>query len=294
MTTPLIILGCGYIGSRLARAALAAGREVRVCARGTGRLAKLGELGAQVKYLDAAIPKQLPVALASLSGCTVVYSIPPVAALPPGNAMRAALQAAYGGGASCFIHFSSSGLYGDKPDDETWVDEDTPVAVDDKAMQNVMSDEEAVMKSEHDRMRTTILRLAPVYGAGKGMRARLRKGDYKILGDGSHAISRIHIDDVIRVVNAVEDRAPTKSLFLVADDEPTTQGDYAKWLTDRMGIPMPPSRDLYQPGGQRVAHRNRKIRNIRMKTVLGVELQYPTFREGEAAIEAEEAADAGG
>jgi len=290
VTTPLIILGCGYIGDRLARAALAAGRQVRVCARSTGRLAKLGELGAHVKYLDAAIPKQLPIALSGMHGATVVYSIPPVTALPPGNAIRAALQAAYGNGAGCFIHLSSSGLYGDKPDDETWVDEETPLAHDDKAMANVMTDEEAVMNSELDRLRTTILRLAPVYGAGKGMRARLRKGDYKILGDGTHAISRIHIDDVVRVILAVEDRATTKSLFLVADDEPTTQGEYATWLTERMGIPMPPSRDMYQPGGQRVAHRNRKIRNTRMKTVLGVELLYPTFREGEAAIEAEEAA----
>ncbi len=291
MTTPLIILGCGYIGARLARAALAAGREVRVCGRSTGRLAALGALGAQVKYLDAAVPKQLPIALSGMHGATVVYSIPPVTALPPGNAIRAALQAAYGGGAGCFIHFSSSGLYGDKPDDETWVDEDTPLAHDDKPMANVVTDEEAIMNSELDRLRMVILRLAPVYGAGRGMRARLKKGDYKILGDGSHAISRIHIDDVVRVVNAAEERATTKSVFLVADDEPTTQGDYAKWLTDRMGIPMPPSRDLYQPGGQRVAHRNRRIRNTRLKTTLGVELLYPTFREGEAAIEAEEAAE---
>lgn len=292
MTTPLIILGCGYIGERLARAALTAGREVRVCGRSTGRLAKLGVLGAQVKYLDAAIPKQLPVALSGLAGATVVYSIPPVTALPPGNAIKAAMQAAYGNGASCFVHFSSSGLYGDKPDDEVWVDEETPVAHDDKPMTNVMTDEEAIMTSELDRLRTTILRLAPVYGAGKGIRARLRKGDYKILGDGSHATSRIHIDDVVRVVNAVEERATSKSLYLVADDEPTTQGEYATWLTERMGIPMPPSRDLYQPGGQRVAHRNRKIRNTKLKTELGITLLYPSFREGEAAIEAEEAANA--
>ena len=72
--TPIIILGCGYVGTRIARAALAAGRTVRVCGRASGRMAPLGELGAQVKYLDAAVPKQLPVALASLHGATVVYS----------------------------------------------------------------------------------------------------------------------------------------------------------------------------------------------------------------------------
>ena len=286
--TPLVILGCGYIGDRLARAALAAGRQVRVCARSTGRLAPLAALGAEVKYVDAGIPKQLPPILGGFHGATVVYSIPPVTALPPGMAMRAALQAAYGVGAGCFIHFSSSGLYGAGPDDEVWIDEDTPTTRDDPAMANVLTDEAAIENSGFDRLRTVILRLAPVYGPGRGMRARLRKGEFRILDDGEHATSRIHVDDAVRVVFAAEERAPAKSRFLVADDEPTTQGDYARWLTDRMGLPMPPSKPMFEPGGARSTHRNRKIRNTLMKTTLGIELRYPSYREGEAAIEAEE------
>ena len=116
--TPLVVLGCGYVGSRIARAALAAGRPVRVCARSTGRLAPLGEAGAQIKYLDAQVPKQIAPAISGLAGATVVYSIPPVTALPPGQAVRAALQAAYGAGCQTFIYFSSCGLYGASPDDE--------------------------------------------------------------------------------------------------------------------------------------------------------------------------------
>jgi hypothetical protein len=42
-----------------------------------------------------------------------------------------------------------------------------------------------------------------------------------------------------------------------------------------------------EPGRPKVPHRNRRIRNARMKSELGVVLKYPTFREGEAAIEAE-------
>ena len=285
----MIILGCGYIGDRVARAALAAGRTVRVCARSTGRLAPLGELGAHIKFVDAAVPKQMTGALSGLAGATVLYSIPPVTALPPGQAIRAALQAAYGGGAAVFILLSSSGLYGDSPDDDTWVDEDTPVTRDDRAMANVLTDEAELENASFERLRTVILRLAPVYGPGRGVRNRLRKGDYRLLGDGHHAISRIHIEDAVRVIFAAEDKAPHRSRYLVADDEPTTQGEYARWLTDRMGIPMPPSRLIFEPGNPRVAHRNRKLKNTRMKSELGIDLLYPTFREGEAAIEAEEA-----
>jgi nucleoside-diphosphate-sugar epimerase len=287
---PLIILGCGYVGARLARAALAEGRTVRVCARGTGRLAPLGALGAEVKFLDAAVPRQLGPAMSGLPGATVVYSIPPVAVLPPGMAIRAALQAAYGAGAGCFVLFSSSGLYGSQPDDEVWIDEDTPVATDDPPMNNIKNDELEVERCSFDRLRTVTLRLAPVYGPGRGLRERIRKGEFRLLDDGQHATSRIHVDDVAHVVFAAEARAPRGARYLVADDEPTTQGDYTRWLCERLGLPLPPSRQVFEPGKPRAAHRNRRIRNARLKQELGVELRYPTFREGEAAIDAELAA----
>ncbi|HEX8111512.1 MAG TPA: NAD-dependent epimerase/dehydratase family protein, partial [Kofleriaceae bacterium] len=228
--------------------------------------------------------------LSGLAGATVVHSIPAVSALPPGQAMRAALQAAYGAGAGCFVLFSSSGLYGSQPDDEVWIDEDTPVATDDPPMNNVKNDELEVERCGFDRLRTVILRLAPVYGPGRGLRERIRKGEFRLLDDGQHATSRIHIDDVARVVFAAEDRAPRGARYLVADDEPTTQGEYTRWLCERLGLPVPPSRQIFEPGKPRVAHRNRRIRNARLKQDLGIELRYPTFREGEAAIEAELAA----
>jgi nucleoside-diphosphate-sugar epimerase len=285
--TPLIILGCGYVGTRLARAVLADGRVVRVCGRSTGRLAPLGELGAQVKYVDAAVPKQLGPAISGLAGATVVYSIPPVTALPPGQAIRAALQTAYGAGAACFVHLSSAGLYGSQPDNDIWIDEDTPIAHDDPPMFNLQADEREVETCSYDRLRTVILRLAPVYGPGRGMRERIRKGEYRILDDGQHVTSRIHVDDVVRIALAAEQRAPRGAHYLVADDEPTTQGQYAAWLSERMGVAMPRSRQIFEPGAPRVDHRNRRVRNDRMKRELGVELRYPSFREGEAAIEAE-------
>jgi nucleoside-diphosphate-sugar epimerase len=279
-----VILGCGYVGSRIAKAALAEGRSVRVCSRSTGRLQPLGELGAEVKFVDAGTPKSFTSVLAGAS--TVVYSIPPVTALPPGHAMRAALQAAYGGGATCFVYFSSCGLYGDSPDDDTWVDEDTPLAAD-AAMQNVLSDEREIMNSSFDRLRTVILRMAPVYGPGRGVRERMKTGKYSILENGQHVTSRIHVDDVARIVFAAEQHAPARALYLVGDDEPVTQGDYARWLSERLGVAMPPSRQIVEAGKGRVPHRNRRIRNARLKQELQLELKYPTFREGEAQIESE-------
>ncbi|MBK9035032.1 MAG: NAD(P)H-binding protein [Myxococcales bacterium] len=291
MTTPLVIIGCGYVGAAVARSALAAGRTVRVCARSTGRLAALGELGAQIKYLDAALPKQLPAAMASMRGGTCLYSIPPIGSVPPGDGPRKAMQAAAGAGITCFIHLSSAGLYGCDPDDEAWIDDTTEVALDDPAMAGVRTDEDAVRAATYD-MRSVILRLAPVYGPGRGVRARLRKGDYRLLDGGDHAISRIHVDDVVQIIEAAEARAAHGSTYLCADERPTTQREYATWLCDRMGLPLPPSRALLEPGKPRGSHRNRRVRAERVRQELEVTLRYPTFEAGEAAIEAAEAAEA--
>ena len=122
-----------------------------------------------------------------------------------------------------------------------------------------------------------------------GVRERLRTGDYRLLDDGSHATSRIYIDDLVAIVQAAEERAPHKSKYLVADDEPTTQLAYATWLCERLKLPLPPSRAMLEPGAPRVAHRNRKIRNAKLKRELAIELKYPSYREGEAAIDAQEA-----
>jgi nucleoside-diphosphate-sugar epimerase len=287
-SAPVVILGCGYVGTRIARAMLADGRKVRVTARSTGKLAPLGELGAEIKYLEAATPKQFTAALSSMHDALVIYSIPPSPALPAGQAIRAALQAAHGVGANAFIYLSSSGLYGAHPDDDAWVDEDTPITRDDAPMKGVLFDEQELEASTYGTPRVVILRLAPVYGPGRGVRERMRKGLFKILDDGQHATSRIHVDDVVRVVRAAEARGAHKSRYLLADDEPTTQGEYARWLSERTGLPMPPSRALIESGAPKVAHRNRRIRNTRMKDELGVTLLYRSFREGEAAIEAEE------
>src|SRR3569623_2414941 len=140
--------------------------------------------------------------------------------------MRAARQAAYGAGIDRFIYFSSCGLYGDEPDDETWIDEDTPTHPD-HAMETSVSDEAEIASATFERLRPVRRRLAPGFGPGRGVRERMRKGTYKILEDGQHVTSRIHIDDVVTVVLAAEARAPAGSVYLVGDAAPPRQGGYA-------------------------------------------------------------------
>jgi nucleoside-diphosphate-sugar epimerase len=283
-----VILGCGYIGTRLARAALAAGHPVRACARNTDRLAPLAALGAEVMAFDVTKPKACQIALTGTIGACVVYAVPQVKDLRASEAVSRASQAALEGGARSFIYLGSAGLYGKRPADWEVIDEETAVAHDDAAMAAYHMDEAALQSATAAGLRAIVLRLGPVYGPGRGVRARLRKGDYNLIDDGAHWISRIHVDDLVRVILAADQRAPAGATYLVVDDKPTPQREAAEFLCARLGVPMPPSVPAYGAGHATSPVRGRHIKNDKMKRELELTLLYPSYLEGEAQIEAEE------
>jgi len=155
-----------------------------------------------------------------------------------------------------------------------------------------IADEGAVEGAQLSGLPTVVLRLAAIYGPGRGVRERLKAGTYKLVDEGAHMFSRVHVDDVVGIILAAADRAPNPAVYCVADDRPTTQKEYADWLVARLGVPAPPTVASLAPGMPRRPVRNRAVANARLKRELDYVFRYPTFVEGETAIEAETGASA--
>jgi nucleoside-diphosphate-sugar epimerase len=291
MTTDWVILGCGYVGTRLSKQLLAAGARVRVCARRMDRLQPLAELGAELHALDAARLRAFGPALYGLQSPVVLYSIPPLPNQPAGEALRRAADAAMSAGAARFIYLGSTSVYGETPDGEV-VDEATPVALSDGEAMVRIGEETAVETARLAGLHTAILRLAAIYGPGRGVRERLKAGNYQLVDDGVHWFSRVHVDDICGIVRAAAERAPAGAVYVVADDRPSTQREYAEWLAARLGVPLPRSVPSLAPGAPRRAVRNRRIDNALVKRELGYSFIYPSYVEGELAIEREQSGQA--
>lgn len=294
---PVVVLGCGYVGTRLAQSLLADGVTVRVCSRRIALLEPLRLRGADVHYIDGGRPHQFSPALAGLVRPVVVYSIPGVPGLPQGEGVRRAATAAQRAGASAFLYLSSSAVYGrsELPFTSEWVDEDSPVAIGDADAMVRLADEAALQSIAQSGLRTVILRLGAIYGptldefhAARGARQRLRAGQYKLWDGGRHYFSRIFIDDLVRIIRSAADKAPPGSLYVVGDDTPCLQSEYGAWLAQHLGLPMPPEVDAARAGGPRNIIRGRRLRNTKLKKDLGITLLYPGYREGELAIDAVE------
>ncbi|MBL9003320.1 MAG: NAD-dependent epimerase/dehydratase family protein [Myxococcales bacterium] len=295
---PFVILGCGYVGTRLAQSLLADGAQVRVCARRTTLLEPLHAQGAQVHYLEASRSHQFGPAMLGLDQPIVVYSIPGVIGMPQGEAVRRAASAALRVHARAFIYLGSSAVYGrsEGNSNSDWVDEDSSTAPSDPEAATRLADEAAVASIAQSGLRTVVLRLAAIYGPAlashlpaRGVRQRIRSGQYRLFDGGRYYFSRIFIDDLVRVIRASADHALSSgsvlSTYVVGDDHPCPQLEYVTWLSDHMKLPVPPSVDSHLVGAGQVI-RGRRLNNARLKRELKLALSYPTYREGEAQIDA--------
>lgn len=266
MPDPVVILGLGFTTQRLARRLREKGRPVYAAVRDADRYSELRNLGVKIRALSS---EELP------KNATTVHSIPP---LPEPE--RSAIRKLIGTMApQRIVYISSTSVYGAASE----VDEETPDApTDEKGRARV--DEEQWIEARDRPWSSLILRSAAIYGPGRGIHVRLREGRLKDgempRGAGS-IVSRIHVDDLAALLEAAID-SPLCGSWPVADDCPASSQEVALWCAREMKLEVPEfPRSGSQTTGRRV--NGRKIREL-----LGVLLEYPTYREGIAASLREE------
>ncbi|MBM4437563.1 MAG: NAD-dependent epimerase/dehydratase family protein [Actinobacteria bacterium] len=162
-------------------------------------------------------------------------------------------------------------------------------------------------------MPARIVRAGTIYGPGRDTVAALRERRLRLIGSGANHQSRIHVDDLARVLEAVAVAGAPGGAYLAVDDEPTPLRTYYDALAAALGLP-PPRRTprvlaralvtalglsaALSRGYSPLSHSlyclvtaSYRCANTKIRGQLGVELHYPTYREGVASIVATLPAD---
>jgi nucleoside-diphosphate-sugar epimerase len=127
----------------------------------------------------------------------------------------------------------------------------------------------------------SIVRLPAFYGLSTGLHVSLARGSFRMPGNGSNTVSRVHEDDAARFVCAAL-AAPPRSLLLAGDDEPAPVAEVVEFVCTRFGLPLPASTEGEQiPLSLRAS---RSIDNRATKAEHRIELAYPSYRQGYQAI----------
>jgi nucleoside-diphosphate-sugar epimerase len=180
------------------------------------------------------------------------------------------------------VYLSSVGVYGDHQG--AWIDETAPVSGEGRRRARIDA-EERWRTVAGDR--TTILRIAGIYGPGRNALENLKTGKAHRIVKPGQVFNRIHVDDIATSVAAAFDHAQT-GIFNLCDDEPAPPQDVVTYAAALMGIAPPPEQDFATAEMSAMARSfyasNNRISNARLKRELGVTLAFPTYREGLTAL----------
>ncbi len=285
-----LIFGCGYLGSHVATLWRNAGHEVVIVTRRRERAEAFQKNGytaivADVTQKDTLV--ELPTAESVLF------------AVGFDRSAGGSIEAVYAGGVRnvltalpCdlgqFIYISTTGVYGNA--NGGWVDEDTPPDPQRDGGRASLA-AEAVLAASPFAARGIILRLGGIYGPGRvPYLDKLRAGEAIPAVSTGH-LNLIHVEDAVAVVvaaakkNAAAQLNRKRAVYCVSDGRPVVRGKYYREVARLVGA-LPPTfvtPDLNSPRAAR-AEADRRVKNTRMLTELGVQLAFPDYRAGLAAI----------
>ena len=100
----------------------------------------------------------------------------------------------------------------------------------------------------------------------------------------------MHVDDIAQSIVASINRPNPQSIYNVCDDEAAEQQLVEAYASELLGVEAPPLVPFkyaikeMSPMTQSFWRDNRRVSNLKIKSELGVNLLYPTFREGLKAI----------
>ncbi|MGD9500948.1 MAG: SDR family oxidoreductase [Methyloceanibacter sp.] len=286
----LFAFGLGFSAEALAKRLAAKGWRVAGTARDDGKVERLKREGYDAVRFSAHAGNAT--IAEHLAGTThLLHSIPPGSEGDPVLAhfreTIAALPSLEWVG-----YLSTVGVYGDQGG--AWVDEGTlPKPNSARTFARVAAEKAWLDFGRESGVPVHVFRLAGIYGPGRSVFDKLKAGTARRINKDGQVFSRIHVADIAGALEASMAKPRGGAIYNVADDEPAAPGDVVAHAAKLMGVPPPPEvafadADL-SPMARSFYEGSRRIRNARIKSELGVTLRYPTYREGLAALLADDA-----
>jgi len=182
-----------------------------------------------------------------------------------------------------FVYTSSTSVYGQT--DSSAVKESSPAEPSSATSQLLVETEKLLLEAGQARkFPAIILRVAGIYGPERGhLFLQYLRGEARIAGKGERIINMIHRDDLVTAIIAALKSGRAGEIYNAVDDEPVLQIHFFRWLSESLGKWMPPFATEAENAQRKRGLTNKKVSNRKLKMELGVQLKYPTFRQGYTA-----------
>ena len=179
-------------------------------------------------------------------------------------------------------YLSATSVYGDKKG--RWVDEKSTTKPTSKNGILRLEAEKKWLKFFHDfNLPIQIFRLSGIYSLENNIIKRLKMGTLKIVEKKNHFFSRIHVEDIARLLTISLTKFSPGQIFNISDNYPCPNEEVAQYAAKLMQINLPKKikiADIESEMLKNFYRDSKKVSNKRMKSFFNYELKYPSFKEG--------------
>jgi nucleoside-diphosphate-sugar epimerase len=279
----LFIFGLGYSASRFAMASRGEADWVGGTVRSLDGALSLAAAGLRT-FVFNGTHAGIGVAEAVRHSTALVSSVPPGNEDPVLAMHRKSILAAER--LKWIGYLSTVGVYGDAAG--AWVDEATvPHPSSQRSIVRLAAEAAWRALAAERGVPLAIFRIGGIYGPGRNAFVNLADGTAHRVVKPGQVFNRIHVDDIAAALTAAL-AAHASGVFNLVDDEPAPPQDVVAYAAKAMGVAPPPEvafdRADLSPMARSFYAENKRVRNGRIKSELGVRLRYPTYQDGLAAL----------
>lgn len=280
MQPHLFCFGLGYVAEHLTYALLEKGWRVSGTSRNAEKVDMFRPHGVIVHLFDDEMPLPHPEELKNVTH--ILHSIPPgVMGDTVFNEHLQDIRMAHD--LKWFGYLSTTGVYGDCQGN--WVDETAiPTSFNERTQRRIAAEKQWL---ETD-LPMHIFRLAGIYGPHRNSLEDVKLGKARRIDKPGQFFSRIHVEDIVQILEASIASPKQGSIYNCADNQPAEQAEVVTYASRLLHMEPPVLQTIDEANLSEMARSfyqtNRRVKNEKIKRELGVELKYPDYKSGLSAL----------
>ena len=135
-------------------------------------------------------------------------------------------------------YLSATSVYGDKKGE--WVDEETnPEPTSDRGIARLNAESNWLKYYKDFNLPVQIFRLSGIYSIENNVIERLKAGTLKIVEKDNHFFSRIHVEDIAKILTLSLKKFIPGQIFNISDDYPCSNEEIAQYAANLITMHIP-------------------------------------------------------
>ena len=179
-------------------------------------------------------------------------------------------------------YLSATSVYGNHKGD--WVDEESvtkPTSV--NGINRLKAEKSWMFLAANKKLPVQIFRLSGIYSNQRNILVKLKSGKAKIVNKKNNFFSRIHVEDIAKILFKSLSNFKSEEIYNISDDKPSSSEEVMLYGAGLLDLKIPETLEVEKIESEMLKNfykDSKKVSNKKMKSFFKYNLKFPTYVEG--------------